>query len=214
MSSRRKEYLIYALHHDDSSRLYVGRSSSGLQRAAEHGKNWYMKGREHYPVVCWINKLRSNNKEYEVVVLEKHTNVESLNEAERFYIAYFRSLGVAMLNCTDGGDGISGYAFSAETRAEMSRTRRGRPASEDTRRRLAVANKGKKMSADAIARTRAAHLGKKRSAETCLRLAIAHRGKTLPATQRAKISAANLARWAIVRDKSRPKLRINLLGAV
>lgn len=165
-----------------------------MQRPREHGAAWYTKTRLHYPVVRWILKLREAGYKYEITVLEEFTSSGCLNEAEKFHIAYLRSLGMSLLNCTEGGEGISGHHFSDATRAEMSRTRRGRKATPEARENMSAAQKGKKMSPEAVARTAAAHRGKKRSPETCARLSESHRGKTLPAEQRAKISAANRLR--------------------
>ncbi len=195
MRVRKKHFLIYALHHEHSRSIYVGRSSKGLQRPKDHGASWHMKRYSHYPVVKWIVRQREiTGKDYEIAVLEECSSANALNDAERFHIAYLRSLGIPLLNCTDGGDGISGHRFSDATRARMSITRKGRTLSAEARIKLSIANRGKKMSPDAIARTAAAHRGKIVSAETRRRMSESHKGKTLPIEQRLKLAAANRRR--------------------
>jgi hypothetical protein len=226
------QFIIYMLHHPSSNSVYIGRSSKGTLRPKEHGEDWNLKKWPNYPVVRWIKKLRGKGLDYEIAILEECQAAEYLNAAEKFHIAYFKSLNVTMLNCTDGGEGIQGHRFSAEARAKMSKTRKGRAScvSPEGRLRISIANTGKKMSPDAIARTRAAHLGKKRSPETCEKLRLAHLGQVPSLEQRAKIGVATTRRWDkwreengrekgvwkrhIAAKKCLPKMRINLISKV
>lgn len=116
------KYLIYALHHPDSLRVYVGKSSSGMVRPRTHGTPWHLKKYPQFPVVRWINKHRAAEEgwNYQITVLEECASAAVLDEAERFYIAYFRMTGMLLLNCTDGGEGTSGYTHTEISRRRMS----------------------------------------------------------------------------------------------
>lgn len=140
------KFIIYALHHDDSKRVYVGKSTSGMTRPKAHAKPANLKRLKHLPVSAWIKKYQ----DFKIAVLEELDSGEALFEAERFHIAYLRSLGILLLNCTDGGEGMLNP--SPETRAKMSaaqkilrntpearRAMSGRVASKETREKLAEA---------------------------------------------------------------------------
>jgi hypothetical protein len=55
----------------------------------------------------WMLSLRMENIRPDFFVIEPLTTVQSWQEAERFYIAYFRSLGCQLVNTRDGGGGES-----------------------------------------------------------------------------------------------------------
>lgn len=129
------DHIIYALHHDESDYVYIGKSSKGIQRPKDHGKVGNLNSKSHLPVVRWIRKRRSTGQDYQISILEEHDSAESLNDSERFYIAYFRSLGIPLLNCTDGGDGSVG--LTPEIRARISEARKGRKLSEEHKKKIA-----------------------------------------------------------------------------
>lgn len=147
--------IIYALLNDRSGRLYIGKSSCGLDRPRRHAYN--AKRNLPYPVYHWINKY---NGEYDIVVLEECRHQNDLDEAEQFYIAYFRSLGFKLLNMTDGGGGTAGYQHSAELRQYYSATRKGRRVSMEARLKISKALKGRLTSAEHRAKLSKANKGK------------------------------------------------------
>jgi hypothetical protein len=115
--------LVYALSHPVTGGIrYIGRSSRGLERPRQHGSKRNLRVNAHLPVVRWIRKLRSEHLEYVIEVIEECSTLEALNEAERFYIAYFRSLGFRLLNICDGGEGRTG-PMPPEAIAKMKATR-------------------------------------------------------------------------------------------
>jgi hypothetical protein len=127
------KFIIYALHHDDSDRIYVGQSAVGMVRPIRHGHEYSMKEFEHLPIVRWIRKLRAQGKDYKISVLEVLEKREELSPAEIFYIAYFRGLGMRLLNCTAGGEGRLGYKCSDETKAKISAKSKLYKATPETR---------------------------------------------------------------------------------
>ncbi len=83
------------------------------------------------------------------------SNLEALR-LERERIVYWRDLGAILVNITDGGLGTSGMKFSAETRAKMSRDRKGRRITEQQRHNISKALTGRKKSPEHIAKVAAA----------------------------------------------------------
>jgi len=143
-------FIVYALHHPDSDHVYIGLSTKGMKRPRQHGLPYFLRKCAHLPKTKWIKALRERGLEPDVVVLEECSSKSELNEAERFHILYLRSIGMRLLNLTDGGDGTIGLQFTDAHRAKIS-----------------AANKGQKRSqefcADASNRLR----GRKRSARDC-----------------------------------------------
>jgi CelD/BcsL family acetyltransferase involved in cellulose biosynthesis len=109
----------------------------------------------------WVASVIRSGFRPGVVVLEECTAAHELNEAERFYIAYFRFLGCRLTNATEGGEGAPGVHVSEASRAKMSAARRGRkkspehiaavaaalqghPVSDETRRKIGAKSKGNK----------------------------------------------------------------------
>lgn len=200
------KYLIYVLHHPDSKHVYVGKSCSGMKRPKEHGAVGYMKRNKNYPVVRWIEKLRLSGKIYEIAVVEDFVTASDLAETEKFYIAYFRSLGISLLNLTDGGDGTLGAKASAEKRKKLADAARN--ISSETREKRSISakknftpeiavllekgrlsNKGRIQPSEEIARRARSMTGKHPSSETRKKLSDAKKNQT--SETRSKISIAN-----------------------
>ncbi len=114
------KFLIYGLFDPRTEELrYVGKSCSGLERPRQHIKPRLLKARTHKN--SWLKSLLSEGLRPEIDVLEEHAGPETLNEAERFFIAYFRGIGCRLTNGTDGGDGVSaGRIQSLEEKAKRS----------------------------------------------------------------------------------------------
>ena len=116
------KFLIYALHHDESAHVYIGKSSTGIQRPRSHGNSAYMTKHAHLPVICWIAKRKKQGKTYSIAVLEECHSASELDEAERFYIAYMRSIKIPLLNLTDGGEGVCGRVMSPSSKAKLAKS--------------------------------------------------------------------------------------------
>jgi len=88
----------------------------------------------------WINELLSIGLRPNIYVIER-VDGEIWDRAERYWIAYFRSLGCNLTNHGDGGEG--GHNSSPEKRAQLSARLRGRPCSPETRAKISAAQIGK-----------------------------------------------------------------------
>lgn len=179
-------FIIYALHHNDSPRIYIGRSSTGLERPRQHGKT-----KTCFPVSRWAHKLSKQGKTYSIAVLEEFDSPEHLNEAERFYISYFRSLGIPLLNCTDGGEGL--YNATAETRAKLSAAMTGRTFTPEWKAKISRA-KTKNSPKEHIVALNKSRIGKPLSEAHKATLSKAHLNSIASIAQRKRLFAQNKER--------------------
>lgn len=136
------DFIIYALHHDDSDHIYIGKSSNGLRRPKQHGSPVNIRKHPNYPVVRWIKKRRASGEDYKIAILEEHATNTNLNEAERFYIASFRSIGVPLLNLTDGGDGLVNPSAEVRARIGLASHLRAGSLTAEAREKIGAASRG------------------------------------------------------------------------
>ena len=214
--------IIYALHVDGSQRVYVGKSTTGLARPRTHGAVSNVKKNPHFPVVRWLVKWRALGKTYDTCVLEECETPEALEEAERFHIAYLKSIGVLLLNLTDGGEGLLNpsqevrqkmrAAWPPERRAQLAERNR-KEYSPEIRTRMSVSanirwasDQQRQMAADK-------QRGKKHSPETCAK--IAANSKNISDDTRQKMSTAQIASWSperkqLERERWTPERRVEV----
>jgi hypothetical protein len=192
---------------------YIGKSTTGMSRPKAHREPKIRSRNTH--CAAWVRSLIALGLDYEICVLETATR-ETVDDTERWWIAFARACGWDLTNHTDGGDGLTGFKMSPETRAKMSArmkaemstpeakarvsaAHRGKVVSPETRSRIAAANRGKKATDATRELLRAKHLGSRASDETRARMSIAHRG-----------NKSNLGRT--FSEEHRAKLRAKLLG--
>lgn len=199
---------------------YIGKSTKGLQRPREHtAPSQIAQGAYR----CrWVQSLLDAGLMYGIRVLEECAGAHALGDAERRWIAHGRAQGWPLTNLTDGGDGAPGWVPSAATRALMSvvGTKNKTP---EVRARMSAS--AKRRTARPEERARMAAIAKlasrEKSPQTRARLSASLRGKAKPymaernrtmtwtPEMRAKVGAATRA---AARRRSRPRIRINLIG--
>lgn len=190
MSTKVSKFLIYALVDPRTKEWrYIGKSSSGLTRAQAHRWPSILKRTAKTHCTCWVKSLMSQGLEYEIVVLEEFENAEKLNEAETEWIAEARRLGVPLTNHTDGGEGVSGYKATEETKRKLSKSLKGRTHSIEARAKLSIAHMGKLISDETRAKLSAINKGKRQTEETKAKRSAALRGR--PRSEETKIKIAN-----------------------
>lgn len=94
-----------------------------MARPKAHGYKSNLERNERYPVVRWVKR----HSDYKVLILEECDSSNDLKKAEQFYIGYFRSIGLSLLNLGPGGEtgpvgknpSLCGAKRSAETVARM-----------------------------------------------------------------------------------------------
>jgi hypothetical protein len=104
---------------------------------------------------------------YAVVKLVDGLTHDQAIEIEKQYIGKYglRSEGGLLVNLTYGGQGMSGFKMSQESKAKIGIHQVGRVKSEEEKNKLRIANKGKRRSDEVRQRLSVAHTGKRVSEE-------------------------------------------------
>ncbi len=184
-------YLIYGLRDPRDLRIrYVGKSSSGLDRPNRHRLSNNIKKTFNSPRTVWIRSLLKLELTYEIVVLQRITNKNELNSAERYWISIGKQAGT-LTNVTDGGEGASGWRMPEEQRQKIKRvlaanlpTRgfSGRKHSDESRQKIITSLKANPPTKGP------------RSLETRIKISIARTGTKDSPETRARKSAVHKAR--------------------
>lgn len=127
-------WFIYLLvdPRDDQVR-YVGKTVDLAWRIEGHIQEGLDGG--HTYKARWLKGLLDSGHVPEVRVVDEGDG-ESWAEAERFYIKFYRDeAGSPLTNMTDGGEGLSGWIHTPESREKMA-VRRGVSLSEETKQKL------------------------------------------------------------------------------
>jgi len=154
MASKTK---IYTLLDERGVIRYVGKTSASLlHRMNAHLFETRNGKRSHK---CnWIRSMLAAGMLPKIEILNEVDG--DGNEEEARWISYFKSVGLELVNGTNGGDGAAGRILS-----------------EESRRKISVANIGKKQSAETKEKRRISLTGKHRSAEICEKFSDIHKGR-------------------------------------
>lgn len=133
-----KLIFVYGLCDPDTNQLrYVGITIQGFDRIREHFYKSEKKSKVTKflsPSQKWINKLKSEKKIFNVIYLEYFDNPANLDDAERFYIQYFKFIGANLLNVELGGKKENGLTL--EERLRISQKTKEAMARPEVRQRL------------------------------------------------------------------------------
>lgn len=131
---------IYAMTDLDGCIRYIGKTAHSLQgRRSEHLLD-ARKGKSGHR--CnWIRSLVKTGKLPNIQLLGEVSGSGSVEEIA--WIKYFRDEGVNLVNDTDGGEGMSGYKASDETKKKLSLCRIGHKTSEETKTKISISEKGR-----------------------------------------------------------------------
>jgi hypothetical protein len=161
----------------------------------------------------WVKSVVDAGFKPIILILEEFECETGLNEAEQFYIAYFRFLGCKLTNATDGGEGARGHRASEVTRAKMSERRRGRKFTDSHKTAISTALQGHPVSDAVREKLSEVHTGNKycvgRELSEVSRAKMSEsvkrtswiKGKKLSDTVRAKMRLAALKREADKRQR-------------
>lgn len=117
-------YLIYALADPRTLEWrYIGLSSSGLHRPAQHSTERALATCTNLHKVRWIRQVQSLGLQPLIDVLEYLPDIVRLKDAEREWIAEARRQGMALTNLTDGGDGVLNPTEEVRRRKSVSSMR-------------------------------------------------------------------------------------------
>lgn len=85
---------------------YIGRATNWPKRSHSHlnPSTIYKSDSHHYR---WIKQLQHNNLKPIIICIQEFTTItnDELNQAEIYWISYFKSLGSPLTNVTIGGEG-------------------------------------------------------------------------------------------------------------
>lgn len=110
---------VYGLCLEGLPVRYVGKTIKTVEkRFHTHKVN---AGYLDYPVYKW---MRKHGDAVCVRVLEEVPD-DIVDACEREWIKELRESGHVLLNCTDGGDGVSGWKHTDETKQKMSEAKQG-----------------------------------------------------------------------------------------
>lgn len=167
-------YTYLHLRGDTGLPFYVGK---GQRRRA-----WSRRYRNrHWQAI--VEKVS-----FEVQIFKRFADEEQALECERLLIKCYREVGIELANYTDGGDGMSGYKASEETRKKLSRISKERcrthPRRAEWIAKIAASRKGTN------------NRGKnfRQSPETVEKIRAALTGRVFSDEHRRKLSAARRAR--------------------
>jgi group I intron endonuclease len=142
--------IVYLIRNTINGKCYVGQTTQTLQRRLNTHKTKAKSGSTS-PLYCAIRKYGWDS--FEVSVLTVVDNLEALNEAERKYVAEYRSTDREFgYNLAEGGNSNSGWVMREETKLRIGQSNRGKPGrkgialSEEHRRKLGDARRGMKFS--------------------------------------------------------------------
>ena len=205
-------YYTYAYLREDKTPYYIGKGKGN--RAYRRSKT----------------DIKPPKDKSRILILKKNLTEEEAFQHEIYMIAVFgrKDLGTGILhNRTDGGDGVSGWVPSDETRRKMSEVNKGKTLSEETKRKISKASKGgtkkppseetRKKLSEANKGKIPWNKGKPPSEETRRKISEANKGekhnfygKSFSEEHRRKLSEANTGK--ILSKEIREKMSISKTG--
>jgi hypothetical protein len=210
MATSNTYYVYEHWRLDRDECFYVGKGKGS--------RAYSMKDRNrHHQAIC--AKLNRIGSAFEVRIVASGLLEKEALDLECDRIAFWRNSGCDLTNLTNGGEGISGFKHSDETRQKLSNLNKGNPSAfkgkkhtDETKLALsAIAKKrgAPKLTKEQQEKVAAWHRGQKRSPETCAKISAKAKGRpspnkgkpsplkgtTVSPETRAKMSEAAKLRW-------------------
>lgn len=182
--------IIYCITCRLNGKSYVGQTiTSLLHRWSEHKLD-----AKHGGNALLYRAIRKYGPDaFDLRVLEECHSIDELNEREQFWISELKTHSDEGYNCTDGGQGCTGFKHSEETKQHLSEVLSGRKFSEEHRRNLSES-----------------HKGRKHTEETKQKCSIAAKRRHYTDEQRARVADSNHNR--IISQETREKMSQSQLG--
>lgn len=189
-----KKHIVYALVDPHNNELrYVGKSSRGMKRPRKHLTACGRRGDTHRH--CWLKQMFKDEGTVPsiIVLCECETEVEALAWEVQF-IALFRTAGFRLTNLTDGGEGMSGYKVSDETKRKLAEFNKGHKHSDEHKRKIAEGIKGRVRTDEHKQRISEAQKGSEKCATHLHKVQEANKGSKRSYESRCKMSEAGKRR--------------------
>lgn len=132
----------------------------------------------------WINSLKKQGMKPIIEFPEKDLTEKEAFALERKLIKRAKEEGHPLTNLTDGGEGLSGFKHSEESKKKMSELAIGKTHTDETKKKLSISGKGRP----------GFWTGKSLSEDHKNRLSESHKGYTMPESQKEKIAIANMGK--------------------
>lgn len=125
---------IYCLYDptEISKSCYIGISDDADYRLERHIKGWD-GGSIFGKKKTWIRELSERKVEPSYIIVDIVDIHGPWQIYESFYIAYYKHIGIDLLNNTIGGDGCVGYKHNDESRELMKQAKLGLKQSDETK---------------------------------------------------------------------------------
>lgn len=119
----KKTVSVYGLasSNDDVIR-YIGQTSVKLETRRKWHISWTVNERDKSRRTAWIKSVLRDGHDLKIITVEQDAE---LHEAEIRWIAHYRSLGVELVNLTNGGDGGIGVPKTEAHKAKISAAHKG-----------------------------------------------------------------------------------------
>jgi hypothetical protein len=160
------KFYTYAYLREDRTPYYIGKGN---------GDRVYRKR---------LKGVNAPKEKSRIIFLKQNLTEEESFNHEIYMIAVFgrKDLGTGILhNKTNGGEGISGYTHTEETKRKISEIGKGRECKQETRKKLSEATKGKIISEESKRKMSEAKKGENNP----------NYGKEMSEEHKQKISKAN-----------------------
>lgn len=118
-----KKCKIYTLKHPTTNEIrYVGKTTQPLLKRLGQHMDYAKKKRTK--TGSWIQSLVKQELKPIIEELDE-VSVELTVITEQYWISQFKAWGFRLTNLTDGGEGLSGYTMSEESKKKISKNRKG-----------------------------------------------------------------------------------------
>jgi len=164
-------FVVYAYMREDGTPYYIG------------------KGRPKRPYHRGGRPCKQPSDENRIVILHENIDEQTAFRIEMELIAKYKRKDLypeegLLCNKSDGGEGITGYRHTSETKQKMRESALGRVISNETKRKLSESHKGKKLSEEQIEEYR----NRRHSEETKQKMRKSHLGVPKSPEHRKSIS--------------------------
>lgn len=133
--------IVYKITNDINDKIYIGQTVGSLnERWRRHTWDCTIK-RNAMAITSAIIKYGIEN--FHIEKIYEASNIDELNEMEKYYISSYNSLSPNGYNLCTGGNN---KRLSDETKKKISESNKGKVASEESKKKMSISQAGKVVS--------------------------------------------------------------------